>query len=75
MIETRRAELASLCRRFYVLRLDVFGSAIRDDFNPARSDVDFLVEFDSPGDVGALRQFFGLKDALEVLLDRRGISL
>ena len=71
IIESRRAELADLCRRFHVRRLDVFGSATRDDFDPARSDVDFLVEFDSSGDVRALRQYFGLKDALEVLLDRR----
>ena len=70
IIETRRAELTALCRRFHVRRLDVFGSATRDDFDPARSDVDFLVEFEPPGALGALHQFFGLKEALEALFDR-----
>jgi uncharacterized protein len=45
-IQLRREELRALCRRFHVLRLDVFGSAARGDFDPERSDVDFLVEFD-----------------------------
>lgn len=34
-----------LCRAYGVLRLDVFGSAVRDDFDQTRSDDDFLVEF------------------------------
>lgn len=38
--------IAALCQRFGVTRLDVFGSAARgEDFDPARSDVDLLVEF------------------------------
>lgn len=41
-----RDAIAALCRRFGVTRLEVFGSAARgDDFDPARSDVDLLVEF------------------------------
>ena len=46
LIAEHRAEIAALCRRFGVRRLAVFGSAARGaDFDPARSDVDFLVEF------------------------------
>ena len=70
IIETRRAELTALCRRFHVRRLVVFGSATRDDFDPARSDVDFLVEFEPPDDLGAFHQYFGLKETLEALLGR-----
>jgi predicted nucleotidyltransferase len=41
-----RDTLAALCRLHGVARLDVFGSAARGvDFDPARSDVDLLVEF------------------------------
>ena len=41
-----RDERADLCRRHGVARLDLFGSAARGaDFDPARSDVDLLVEF------------------------------
>jgi uncharacterized protein with HEPN domain len=46
MIESHRAEIADLCRRFHVSRLDVFGSAARVvDFDPARSDIDILVSY------------------------------
>ena len=45
-IALRRDELRAVCRRFHVRRLDLFGSAARGDFDPQRSDVDFLVEFD-----------------------------
>ena len=38
-------ELADLCRKHGIMRLDIFGSALRDDFDPSRSDVDLLVEF------------------------------
>ncbi len=46
-IASHRDELRALCRRFHVRRLDGFGSAARGDFDPAQSDLDFLVEFDS----------------------------
>ena len=39
-----RAELAAFCRANGILRLSIFGSAVRDDFGPG-SDVDLLVEF------------------------------
>ncbi|HZZ63539.1 MAG TPA: nucleotidyltransferase domain-containing protein [Roseiarcus sp.] len=45
LIAERRSEIADICRRFGVRRLAVFGSAARGrDFDPARSDLDFLVE-------------------------------
>jgi hypothetical protein len=48
LIETRRADIAELCRRFHVDRLDVFGSAARGaDYDPTRSDVDLLVTYTS----------------------------
>ncbi|MCE9619574.1 MAG: nucleotidyltransferase domain-containing protein [Planctomycetes bacterium] len=39
-----------LCSRANVSRLALVGSAARNDFDPAHSDVDFLVDFkDIPG--------------------------
>lgn len=71
LIETRRDEIAALCRRFHVRRLEVFGSAARGaDFDPARSDVDFLVAFTDHPDALSFRTYFGLKWALEELLGR-----
>ena len=69
-IESRRAEIALLCERFGVRRLELFGSAATGAFDPARSDVDFLVHFDAGRRIGALEQYFGLKEALEALLGR-----
>ena len=56
LIERHKTDIASICRRFHVRRLDVFGSAAGgDDFDAARSDVDLLVAYlpatsqESPG--------------------------
>ena len=70
IIESKNAELAELCRRFHVRRLDLFGSATGEAFDPSRSDVDLLVEFEPGGVMKALDQYFGLKEALEALFDR-----
>lgn len=37
--------LTALCRKYGVARLFLFGSVLRSDFDPRRSDVDVLVEF------------------------------
>jgi predicted nucleotidyltransferase len=45
-IAAQREEIAEVCRRHHVRSLSVFGSAVRDDFDPERSDVDIIVEFE-----------------------------
>lgn len=37
--------IARVCEKYGVSELAVFGSVLRPDFDPARSDVDFLVRF------------------------------
>ncbi len=69
-VAQHREAIEELCRRYGVTKLDVFGSATRDDFDEARSDVDFLVEFDVVPGLRALRQYFGFKEDLEQLLGR-----
>ncbi len=70
-IAARREALSALCRRFGVARLEIFGSAAAgDDFDPARSDADFLVEFRPDSNLSPLGQFFGLAKAMESLLGR-----
>lgn len=69
LLTQRQDAVVELCRRFGVRRLDAFGSAVRGgDFDPARSDVDVLVEFG--GDAGDLAAFLDFKEALEALLGR-----
>jgi uncharacterized protein len=64
-----RAEIARACSAAGVERLWVFGSAVRDDFDPARSDFDFLVTFraDAPRKPW-LGELFELQDELSNLL-------
>jgi predicted nucleotidyltransferase len=72
LIEQRRTEIAMLCRRYDVRRLEVFGSAARGvDFDPLNSDADFLVDFAPGKDLHPLAQFFGLANDLEILLGRK----
>ncbi len=63
-------EVVELCRRFGVRRLDVFGSATGSEFDPARSDIDFLVELEPPVGTSRFDAFFGLKEGLEALFGR-----
>ena len=70
LLEGKRAELAPLCARYRVRRLEAFGSAARGDFDPQQSDLDLLVEYEElpPGE--AAEHYFGLLFALEELFGR-----
>jgi len=70
LIEQKRTEVATLCRRSGARRLDVFGSAARDDFDPATSDLDFLVEFEDVPPAAYAAAYFALKEGLESLFGR-----
>jgi uncharacterized protein len=70
LIEHLREEVATLCRQTGARRLDVFGSAVRDDFDPAASDIDFLVDFDDLPPQEFAQVYFTLKESLERLLGR-----
>ena len=71
LIEQHREEIAGLCRRFGVRRLEVFGSAARgEDFDPATSDADFLVSFDEATDRSYWKRVTDLTEALQGLLGR-----
>ena len=72
VLEPYRKQIEALCRRFHVRRLEVFGSALGDDFNPARSDVDFLVEFDQSPDINVFEAYFDLRQQLCELLGLAG---
>jgi len=71
VVEQHRDAIEALCRRYHVARLEVFGSAADGTFDPARSDVDFLVEFE-PLEPGKLADaYFGLLADLEKTFQRR----
>ena len=70
LIDDHRDQISELCRSFGVRRLDVFGSAVREDFDPARSDVDFLVDFADDEARDRFRDYFAFRDALARVLGR-----
>lgn len=65
-----QAEVADLCRRFYVVRLELFGSATTAAFDEQRSDLDFIVEFGDTQAGTRFDAFFGLQRALRELFGR-----
>jgi hypothetical protein len=65
----KRTEIATICRRYNVTELSLFGSALGPEFRDD-SDVDFLVEFASGVPVGLL-DLGKLQQELEALLRRK----
>lgn len=70
LIHQHRDEVAALCRSAGARRLDAFGSAVRADFDPQTSDLDFLVEFDDVPPAAYAKAYFALKEGLESLFGR-----
>ena len=64
-------EIAAFCQRWNIVRLEVFGSILRDDFDPARSDVDFLVTYAPEAGPKTLKAMFAVEDEIEALLGRK----
>ncbi len=69
-LAAKREAVAALCRRYGVVRLDLFGSATTDRFDPQHSDIDVLVEFDSDPK-HLFDRYFSVKEALESLFGRK----
>ena len=64
------AEIRELCVKYHVKRLSVFGSAAKGTFDPARSDVDFVVEFQRIPEAAGWHVYWDFRHALEDLLCR-----
>ena len=74
IVEDRRAEIAALCERYGVERLDLFGSAAGDGFDSEASDLDFVVSFERRDPPELFDRYFGLEEDLEALFGR-GVDL
>jgi uncharacterized protein len=71
IIQQNLDQIAAICRKHGVKRLDLFGSAARGDFDPAKSDVDFFYEFDPSNLTSVADRYFGLWEELEKLFGRK----
>ena len=67
LLEQKRTELERLCLTHGVSQLSLFGSATTDQFDPEKSDLDFLVEFKPTPPAVHAEQFFGLMEGLQAL--------
>jgi predicted nucleotidyltransferase len=68
-IQIDREKIAEFCRARGIRKLSLFGSVLRDDFDPQRSDVDVLAEF-APGVRPGLK-FFGYGDELAEIVGHK----
>lgn len=71
LISDNLEAIQKLCRTYCVRRMDVFGSVTTDHFDPERSDIDLLVEFDDQMQIRRFKAYFALKQDLEKLFGRK----
>lgn len=62
-------QIAAFCRKWAIVRFELFGSALRDDFDE-RSDVDVLVTFAAEGNV-RLHDLLDMEEELQGLFGRK----
>ena len=70
-IQINREKIAEFCRARGICKLSLFGSVLRDDFDPARSDVDVLAEFEPGALKGVGFRYFGYGEELAAVLGRK----
>jgi len=70
ILEEKALELQEICHRRLVQRLSLFGSATASSFDPASSDLDFLVQFPTLSPSQHADCYFGLQEDLERLFGR-----
>ena len=66
-------KIAKFCKKNHIMKLSLFGSALRDDFQ-MDSDIDFLIEFD-PGKAPGLISYSRMERELSVILGNRKVDL
>ena len=70
VLTAHSAVIERLCRRYDVARLEVFGSAARNDFKDETSDIDLIVQFRHEEAEGLFDRYWGLAEELENVLGR-----
>ncbi|MBF0606305.1 MAG: nucleotidyltransferase domain-containing protein [Magnetococcales bacterium] len=70
LVKDRIEAILQCCVKYYVKRLEIFGSAAEDSADDSKiGDVDFLVEFTSSSPVEHCTSYFGLHEELETILN------
>lgn len=68
-LDAYRSQVIELCQSLSVRRLELVGSAAREDFDPESSDIDVLIEF--KGNHALFDRYFDLKYGLESIFGRK----
>ena len=69
LIQKHIKEIKTICDKYFVAELYVFGSVLTEKFN-SKSDVDFLVKFSGVNPTEYFDNYMDLKENLENLLSR-----
>ena len=64
-----REKIAAFCRARGIRKLSLFGSVLRPDYDPERSDVDVLIEL--PPDTKVGLTYFGWAEELSRIIGRK----
>jgi predicted nucleotidyltransferase len=70
IIKSQQTKIVEICQQYKVKKIELFGSAAGDNFDPKQSDLDFLVQFQQMPPVEYANNFFGLRTALQNLFNR-----
>ncbi|MEN9220998.1 MAG: nucleotidyltransferase domain-containing protein [Thermostichus sp. BF3_bins_97] len=72
LVKEKQAEIILACQEYGIRKPEVFGSAARStDFDPDKSDADFLVEFILEKEEDPLKDFFSFHRRLIHILNRK----
>lgn len=71
IISEKSGDFNNLCRKLGVEKLELFGSGAREEFDPAKSDLDFIVSFFRDHRLGLADRYLELAEGLESLFSRK----
>lgn len=63
-------DIQAFCQRWQITELALFGSVLREDFQPSHSDVDVLISF-APNARQGLSEMMQIQEELEQLFQRK----
>ena len=70
-VEKHLDDIRAAAERYGVEKLEIFGSAMTPEFDPERSDIDFIVHYPPGYDYGVfLKRYLDLEDELKEILER-----
>ena len=69
ILQKSKQRITEICRKYKIRELSLFGSQVRGD-STAKSDFDFLVEFQPEADVDYF-QIFEIQEELESIIEKK----